>query len=74
MENDRIAKKAYVGECAVSRSVGRPWKRWNDTAKEYLKKSCLGIRRARRMVHERSVWRGEVCEGNTWGIAWRMNP
>ena len=27
MENDRIAKRAYVGECAGSRSVGRPRKR-----------------------------------------------
>ena len=34
MERDRIAKRAYVGECAGSRSVGRPWKRRNDTVKE----------------------------------------
>ena len=27
MENDKIAKIVYVGECAGSRSVGRPWKR-----------------------------------------------
>ena len=26
MENDRIAKRVYIGECAGSRSVGRPWK------------------------------------------------
>ena len=25
MENDRIAKRVYVGECAGSRSVYRPW-------------------------------------------------
>ena len=24
MENDRITKRVYVGECASSRSVGRP--------------------------------------------------
>ena len=38
MERDRIAKSAYVGECAGSRSLGRPRKRWTDTVKECLKK------------------------------------
>ena len=28
MENDKIAKRVYVGECGSSRSVGRPRKRW----------------------------------------------
>ena len=27
MENDRIAKRGYVGECAGNHSVGRPQKR-----------------------------------------------
>ena len=39
-ENDRIAKRVYVGVC----SVGRPWKRWIDTVKDYLKKRGLDIR------------------------------
>ena len=30
MENDRIAKRVYVGECVGSCSVGRQRKRWND--------------------------------------------
>ena len=38
MEGDKIAKRVYVGECAGSHSVGRPWKRWIDTGKECLKK------------------------------------
>ena len=38
MEDDMIAKKVHVGECACSRSVGRPWKRWIDTVKDCLKK------------------------------------
>ena len=38
MENVRIAKRVYVGECASSRSGGRPWKRWVDTVKERLRK------------------------------------
>ena len=38
MESYMIAKKVHVGECACSRSVGRPWKRWIDTVKDCLKK------------------------------------
>ena len=34
MENDRIAKRVYVGECAGSRSVGRPQKRGMKGRKE----------------------------------------
>ena len=34
---DRVPKRVYVGECAVSCSVGRPRKRWTDTV-ECLKK------------------------------------
>ena len=30
-ENDRIAKRVYIGEGAGSRSVGRLQKRWIDT-------------------------------------------
>ena len=72
MENDRIAKRVYVGECAGSRSVGRPRKRWIDTVKECLKKRGLDVKETRRMVHNRSVWRGFV-RGNAWGLARRMN-
>ena len=31
MENDRIAKRVYVGECAGRCSVGRLRKSWIDT-------------------------------------------
>ena len=60
MERDRIAKRVYVGECAGSRSVGRPQKRWIDSVKERVKKSKQG-----EFVQDRSGWR-RVCEG--------MNP
>ena len=72
VENDRIAKRVYVGECAGSRSVGRPRKRWIDTVQECLKKRGLDVKETRRMVHDRSVWRGFV-RGNAWGLARRMN-
>ena len=39
MESNRIAKRVYVGECAASRSVGRPRKRWTDT--DTVVKECL---------------------------------
>ena len=50
---DRIAKRVYVGECAGSRSMGRPRKRWIDTVKECLRKRGLEVKQARRMVQDR---------------------
>ena len=38
MENGRIAKRVYIGECTGSHSVGRPQKRWIDTMKDSFKK------------------------------------
>ena len=73
MENDRIAKRVYVGECAVSHLVIRPQKRWIDTVKECLKKRGLDVKQARRMVQDSSKWQG-FMRGNVWGIAKRMNP
>ena len=73
MENDRLAKRVYVRECAGSRSVGRPRKRWIDSVKDCLKKRGLDVRLARIMVHDRSLWRG-FMRGNAWGIARGMSP
>ena len=50
MENDRIAKKVYVGESAGSRSMGNLWRRWIDTVKDCLRKIGLGVRQARKVV------------------------
>ena len=58
MGNDRIAKRVSVGYCAGSRSLGRSQMRWTDTMNDCLKKRGLDIRQARRIVHDRSVWRG----------------
>ena len=54
MENDRFAKRVYVGEHAGSHLLGRLWKRWNDTMKECLRKRGLDVRQARRMVQDRN--------------------
>ena len=72
MENDRIVKRIYVGECLVSLSVGRPRKKWADTMKDCLKKG-LDVRQTRRIVHDRNIWRGFV-RGIARGTAWGMNP
>ena len=40
MENDRIAKKMYVGECVGSHLVGSPWKRWIDSVNEEKRFEC----------------------------------
>ena len=44
MENDSIAKREYVGECAGIRSVGRPRTRWIDTVKVWLRKRDLDVK------------------------------
>ena len=43
MENDRIGKRIYVGQCPGSHSVGRLLKRWIDNMKECLKKRGLDV-------------------------------
>ena len=62
-----------LGEYVGSRSVGRSRRRWTDTVKEYLRKRGLGVGQARRMVQDRSEWRG-FMRGNTWGIVQGINP
>ena len=47
LENDRIAMRVHVGECAGSCSVGRLQKRWIDTVKDCLRKRSLDTRQAR---------------------------
>ena len=41
MENDNIAKKFNLGECAGICSVGGPQQRWIDTMKGYIKKQTF---------------------------------
>ena len=49
--------------------MGRPRKRWIDTVKDCWKKRGLDVWKARRVVHDMSVWRG-FGKGNAWGVAW----
>ena len=52
MDNDRITKRVYVGECAGNRSVGRPREKWIDTVKDCLHKEVWmsGKQREWRMI------------------------
>ena len=71
MENDRIAKRVYVGDCVGNHSVGRLWKRWINTMKGCLRKRGLDVTQARRMVQDRCEWCGFVRR-HAWVIAWGM--
>ena len=43
MENNRAAKKVYVGERAFRHSVGRPWKRWIDIGRDCLRRNVRDV-------------------------------
>ena len=58
MDNDIFAKRLYVGECVGRHSAGRTRKRWIDTVKDCLRKRRLDVRQAKRMVQDKSEWRG----------------
>ena len=60
MENDRIAKRVYVGECTDNRSVGSARKRWTDTVNDCLRKGGLNVRQAWRVGQDRNEWLGFV--------------
>ena len=63
LEKDRIAKRVCRRECWYSCSLGRVWKRWIDTMKEFLREKGLDVRQARRMAR---VYEGE-CMGHSPG-------
>ena len=60
ISNSRIARRVYERECAGSRLLGRPRKRWIDSVNDCLKKRGLNIRQAKNMVYDRNEWRGFV--------------
>ena len=50
MENNRIAKRVYVGKCAGSCSVARPKKGSIDTVNNCLRKRGLDVSEANKMM------------------------
>ena len=70
MENNRTAKKVYVGEYYGNHSVGRPWKKWIDTVTESLKEVWMSGKHGEWCMIR--VY-GGVCEGECMGCCQEMN-
>ena len=64
-----LRESMYPNVLVVVQWTGRGRDR---TVKDCLRKSRLDVRHARRMVQDRSEWRGFVRR-NAWGIARGMN-
>ena len=66
---EHVSEFIFLG-CVLEESgtVGRPQKSWIDTVKECLKKRGLNFKQTRRMVNDRSAWRGFVRD-NAWDVA-----
>ena len=52
MENDTIANRVYVGECVDSRLVGRPRKRWIDSANGLFEEKKFKYWSSKTMVYD----------------------
>src|SRR5678815_2984301 len=71
MNDSRLDKRMYSGECAVNRPAGRPKKKWIGSVKECLEERNVSLAEVRRKVHNRSEWqcfvRGYGCgPPGTW--------
>ena len=74
MENDRNAKRMYVGEYVGSCSVDWPLKRWINSVNDWLKKKKgLYVRQVKRMLSDRSEY-WPFVRGNAWGVALGNEP
>src|SRR5678816_372829 len=60
MDDSRLVKQMYSGECAGNRPAGRPKEKWIESVKECLKERNVSLAEARRKVQNRSEWRGFV--------------
>src|SRR5678815_3550373 len=60
MDDSRLVKWMYSGECAGNRSAGRPRKKWIESAKKCLEERNVSLAEARRKVHNSCEWRGLV--------------
>src|SRR5678815_731318 len=60
MNDSRLVKRMYSGECARNRPAGRPKKKWIESVMECLQERNVSLSQARRKVHDRREWRGFV--------------
>src|SRR5678816_1591708 len=57
MNDSRLVKRMYNGECVGNRPAGRP-KKWIESVKECLKERNESLAEARIKVHNRNEWWG----------------
>src|SRR5678816_1567325 len=53
MNDSRLVKRMYSGECVGNRPAGRPKKKWIESVKECLQERNVSLAEARRKVHDR---------------------
>src|SRR5678815_4314459 len=65
MNDSRLVKRMYSGECVGNRPAGRQKKKWIEAVKECLQERNVSFAEARRKVHDRrecwGVVRGYGC-------------
>src|SRR5678815_4983448 len=60
MNESRLVKRMYSGECVGNRPAGRPKRKWTESVNECLKEINVSLAEARIKVHDRREWRGFV--------------
>ena len=60
MDESRLAKRVYRGECVGDKRRGRPKNKWIGSVKFCLAERNLDLVEASRLVHKRNEWRGIV--------------
>ena len=60
MDESRLVKRVYRGECVGNKRRGRPRTKWIKSVELCLEKRNLGLDEARGFVHNRNEWRGIV--------------
>src|SRR5678816_785926 len=60
MNESRLVKRMYSGECVGNQPAGRPKKKWIESVKECLEERNGSLGEARRKVHIRCEWLGFV--------------
>ena len=58
MNDSRLVKRMYSGECVGNRPAGRPKRKWIESVNECLKERNVSLAEARIKVHDRREWRG----------------
>src|SRR5678815_4819944 len=56
MNDSRLVKRMYSGECFGNRPAGRPKKKWIESVKECLQVTNVSLAKARRKMHDRREW------------------